>query len=92
MSALSRFFKQKKRNGARPMFAMGDATDGLECNRLSPNRKVSRYIYSVDIARNPNVIKEVDGKYMRMNIHNKANGANWANYKVNSDKTKVTGR
>lgn len=35
-----------------------DPTKGIEYNQLVPNRNVSKYIYTADIARNPQIVSE----------------------------------
>jgi hypothetical protein len=38
---------------------LDDPSNGIEYNELQTNRRVSRRIWSIDIARNPNVVKNI---------------------------------
>jgi len=72
---------------ARRIFA--NPTKGIEYNQLMPNRKVSRGIYRVDIARNPQIIKDT---FERVDVQSEARFANSERDLVDNEARRVTGR
>lgn len=44
------------RSFSRARRIFNDPSKGIEYNQLVPNRRVSRFIYSADIARNPQIV------------------------------------
>ena len=66
---------------------------GLEYNTINPNRKVSYNKWFVDIASNPNLIKDLDsGGFSHINVHAEAKEVNSKNYLVNAYLYLVEGR
>lgn len=55
MKALIDFFKKKRTFGGRSL-SWSDSGRGIEYNKINDTRKVSKRIYSADIARNPRVV------------------------------------
>jgi hypothetical protein len=84
--SLEKFMRRlyKGRNGI-----FGNASNGLECNEINRNRKVSRHIYEVDIAHNSQVVKSLlDG----VHVQGKAHMVNSKNAMVSYYSRNITGR
>ena len=72
---------------ARRIFA--NPTKGIEYNQLIPNRRVSRNIYGVDIARNPQVIKNT---FECVDVQAEARFANSERDLIDKQSRRVLGR
>ena len=72
---------------ARRIFA--NPTKGIEYNKIMPNRRVSRCIYGVDIARNPQIVGQ---GLVRIDVQAEARFANSERDLVNNHDRRVTGR
>jgi len=72
---------------ARRIFA--NPTKGIEYNQLIPNRGVSKYIYTADIARNPQIVKDT---FERIDVQAEARFANSERDLIDNQARRVTGR
>jgi len=69
-----------------------DTVNGIEYNNINDNRRVSGRIYSVDIARNPRIVKELNNRYVRMDVLGKADKVNLEREFVELKVGKIKGR
>lgn len=67
----------------------GNAASGLEYNDIITGYRVSSYIYSVDIARNPQVVKGFGTS--DIDVHAKAEYANRYQFMINSNRYRCRG-
>lgn len=82
----------KRKSQVRYRSLADNPTDGIEYNEIAQNYKISSKRYWVDVASNPNVIKEKDGRYIRMDVQAKASKINGERYLINYNKDNFKGR
>ena len=76
---------------ARRIFA--NPTKGIEYNKLNTNRGISKEIYGVDIARNPQIVGDNDGNGFRfVDVQAEARFINSERDRLDNLARKVTGR
>jgi hypothetical protein len=80
---------RKERQSGKRIFRHGDPAIGLEYNGINATYLVSQDLWKVDIARTPQVIKEI-GEYV--DVHGEAWRANNVNTMVNYRASKFFGR
>lgn len=73
----------------RRMLRHSDPSNGLEYNNISPDRRISSRIYNVDLARTPNVIRDLD---CRTDVHGEARKINSYRAFVDYAKARMKGR
>lgn len=67
----------------------GDPGKGIEYNKFSIHYMVSRYIYSIDIARTPQIVRN---DFQRVDVHKQGWKANPMRSMVDYHASKVKGR
>lgn len=90
-SGLLAFIKRLKaeRASGRRIFRQGDPAKGIEYNTINPTYLVSKNIWKVDIARTPQVIRNLS---VRTDVHGEAWVANKMNSMINYKSHKCVGR
>lgn len=76
----------------RPIRGLNDPCIGLEYNKLAISYKISRKIYSVDIARNPRIVNGLGAEFYSVDVLRKAEKANSENVLVNKRYRRIKGR
>ena len=91
MTKLSEFLRRlkKERDSNRRIFRHGDPAKGLEYNEINTAYLVSSKIWSVDIARTPQVIREIGE---RVDVHGEAWNINKMESMINYRSSKCRGR
>ena len=89
MRALLDFFKKRLSNGKRHRSWSEDPAKGIEYNEINETHRVSKRLYSVDIARTPRVIKDM-GEWV--DTQRCAHRVNRDHSLVNYKRRKVHGR
>lgn len=91
MKKLLDFFKSMRdeRASGRRVFRHGDPAKGIEYNQINTAYKISKKIWSVDIARTPQVVR---GLGDRIDVHGEAWLANRMNSMIDYKSNKCKGR
>lgn len=76
-----------RRSKVRSFFE--DASRGLEYNRITMTRRVSRMAYSVDIARTPMVVRD---DFVRPDVQDECGYANSERYLIDKKVRRFKGR
>lgn len=94
MSSLLKTLKEIKRvhREGRRQYRHGDPVKGIEYNKFSTHYMVSRYVYGVDIARTPQIVKDADEGYQRVDVHRQAWKANLMRPMVDYYAARIKGR
>lgn len=67
----------------------GDPANGIEYNKFSTHTKTSRKVYSVDIARTPQIVNQF---FQRIDVHGEAWKANHMRHMVDYRRSNMKGR
>lgn len=89
MKRLLDFFSKKGRGEKRYRSWSEDPAKGIEYNKINATHRVSKRIYSVDLARTPRVVRGI-GEWV--NVHGKAAKANKDQPLVDYKRSLVNGR
>lgn len=91
MSGLLDFLKKlaKERASGKRIFRHGDPAKGIEYNTINPTYLVSKKIWSADIARTPQVVRDLT---VRTDVHGEAWVANKMNSMIDYKSHKCKGR
>lgn len=94
LKSLLDYLKAARREGRRAVIH-GDPAKGMEYNGINATYRVSRRIYSVDIARTPQVVKDSSGKgfsFDFVDVQADAYKANQLGTMINYRASRVHGR
>lgn len=61
LKSLLEYLKSARREGRRAVIH-GDPAKGMEYNKINTTYRASKRVYSVDIARTPQIVKDSGGK------------------------------
>lgn len=77
---------RQSRTSGRRLYAYGDPSRGLEYNKISTGRGVSKKIYDVDIARTPQIVSDdlefIDVHARAENINKMRNLVDYVSHRV----------
>ena len=85
-------YKASSKSRVRYRSLSEDPTKGIRYNEFLHHHRSSKRVLWVDVASNPNVIKEVNGEYVRMNVQNMASRINGEQYLINYEDDSFKGR
>ena len=69
-----------------------DHTKGIRYNEFLHHYRSSKRVLWIDVASNPSVVKEVNGKYVMVNVQNMAGRINGEQYLINYEDESFKGR
>lgn len=89
--SMSKFLNKLRRDikAGKRFHRHGDPGKGIEYNKISTNYSVSRYLFSVDIARTPQIVRD---DFVRVDIHAQSWKANSMTPMINYCEHRLNGR